>query len=251
MNIPLVINDKKILITGAAAGIGKETALLLSKYGAKLVLLDIDEEGLKVTADSLEGKGHHYFRFDLYKVDEIEKKIDEVIPVSGPFDGFVHCVGIRSRRPVAMITPKVLNDVIQTNFGSFIEIVRCITKRNNYKDGLSVVGISSISAQRGGVSVTAYAASKGAMESAVRCLAKELAPKKIRLNTVVPSQINTRAYAELLSQSGSADDPVLKRQYLGLGESLDVANVIAFLLSSQSRFITGSSIPVDGGFLSS
>lgn len=251
MNKAFFFSDKRILITGAATGIGKETAVLLSKYGAKLVLFDINEGGLQAAADFLEGEGHFYFTVDLSNVDGIETKINEVIPITGPFDGFVHCVGIRSRRPIAMISPKVLNDVIQTNFGSFIELVRCITKKNNYNDGLSIVGISSISAQRGGVSVTAYAASKGAMESAVRCLAKELAPKKIRLNTVVPAQINTRAYAEMLSQSGGAEDPVLKRQYLGLGETFDVANVIAFLLSDHSRFITGSSIPVDGGFLSS
>jgi len=137
------------------------------------------------------------------------------------------------------------------NFGSFIEMVRCITKKNNFNENLSIVGVSSIASVRGGTSVTAYAASKAAMDGAVRCLAKELAPKKIRVNTVVPAQINTPAYAELMRMNNNAEDQTLVRQYLGLGEAVDVANVIAFLLGENSRFISGSAIPVDGGFLSS
>ena len=248
---PLDLTGKSILITGASAGIGKETAILLSKLGAKVILLDINDEGLKEVFSYLEGSDHHYFRYDLSDLDGIEQKVKEIVSICGAFDGFVNCVGIRCRRPLSMITPKVLNEIMSINLGSFIELVRCITKKKNFNEGLSIVGISSISSQKGGISVTAYAASKGAMDSAVRCLAKELAPKKIRLNTVVPAQINTPAYTEMLKMNGGAEDLTLARQYLGLGEPSDVANAIAFLLSNSSRFITGSAIPVDGGFLSS
>lgn len=241
---------KRILITGASTGIGRETAILLNKLGANLMLMDIDENGLKELTESLEGKENKYFHYDLSELDGIEQKVKEIVSY-GPIDGFVHCVGIRSRRPISMITPNVLNKVMQVNFGSFVELVRCITKRKNFNAGLSIVGISSVASQRGGTSVTAYAASKAAMDSAVRCLAKELASKNVRLNTVVPAQINTPAYAEYLKILGGDNDPALSRQYLGLGEPIDVANVIAFLLSDASKFITGSAIPVDGGFLSS
>jgi NAD(P)-dependent dehydrogenase (short-subunit alcohol dehydrogenase family) len=248
---PLDFSGNRILITGASIGIGKEAAILLSKLGAKVILLDINEDGLKEATSCLEGNDHHYFRYDLSDLDGIEQKIKEIVSICGAFDGFVNCVGIRCRRPLSMITPKVLNVIMSVNFGSFIELVRCITKKKHFNEGLSIVGISSISSQKGGISVTAYAASKAAMDCAVRCLAKELAPKKIRLNTVVPAQINTPAYANLLKMNGGAEDVTLSRQYLGLGEPIDVANVIAFLLSNSSRFITGSAIPVDGGFLSS
>lgn len=247
----LDFTGKQILITGASIGIGKETAILLSKLGAKVLLLDIDENGLREAMPFLEGEGHHYFCYDLSNLDGIEQKVKEIVETCGAIDGFVNCVGIRSRRPLSMITPKVLNEVMNVNFGAFIELIRNITKKKNFNEGLSIVGISSISSQKGGTSVTAYAASKAAMDSAVRCLAKELAPKKIRLNTVVPAQINTPAYAKMLTMSGGAEDITLTRQYLGLGEPSDVANTIVFLLSNSSRFITGSSIPVDGGFLSS
>jgi NAD(P)-dependent dehydrogenase (short-subunit alcohol dehydrogenase family) len=242
---------KRILITGAAIGIGKATAILLSKLGAQVVLIDINVDGLREVSYSMAGKGHHYSQYDLSDLAGIESKIKELVSTSGPFDGFVHCVGIRCRRPLSMITPKVLDEVMRLNFGSFIELARCITKKSYFNEGLSIVGISSISAQRGAASVTAYAVSKAAMDCAVRCLAKELAPKRVRLNTVVPAQINTPAYTDLVKMQGGEEDITLTRQYLGLGEPFDVANVIAFLLSDNSRFITGSAIPVDGGFLSS
>lgn len=243
--------DKKILITGASTGIGKETAILLSNLGAKICILDINEAGLKDVLTQLKGSGHSLVHFDLSDLDHIEQLIKNTVATFGAFDGFVHCVGIRSRRPVSMLTPRVISEVMNINYGSFIELIRCITKKNHFNDRLSIVGISSISSQRGGSSVTAYAASKGAMDSAVRCLAKELAPKKIRINTVVPAQINTPAYTELIKNSVNNEDATVSRQYLGLGEPIDVANAVAFLLHNNSKFITGSAIPVDGGFLTS
>ena len=238
------------MVTGASAGIGQETAILLSNLGAKLVLIATNEERLQNTMNMLVGNGHKYFCYDLADLENIENKVNEIVSICGKFDGFVNCVGIRSRRPLSLLSIKEIRNVMDVNFGSFIEMTRCITKKANFNEGLSIVGVSSIASQAGGVSVTAYAASKAAVEAAVRCLSKELANKKIRLNTVVPSQINTPEYANLLQMSGGVDN-VLGRQYLGLGDPSDVANAIAFLLCPASKFITGISLPVDGGYLSS
>lgn len=244
-------SGKRILITGAAVGIGKETAIQLSKMGALLILVDLDEDELTKTVTLLSHEKHIQIQFDMGNVDEIDPKIKEIMKLSGPVDGLVHCVGIRNRRPLSMLSPKILSDVMRINFVSFIEMIRCLTKKNHYNEGFSVVGVSSISSLRGGPSVTAYAASKAAMDGAVRCLAKELAPKKIRLNTVVPAQINTPAYANLTLINADTEDAILSRQYLGLGNPIDVTNAIIFLLSTRSSFISGSALPVDGGFLSS
>ena len=246
----LDFSNKQILITGGAKGIGKETGILLSKLGAKVIIVDLYKNELVEALACFEGENHLFYEYDLNNTDNIEAFIKKMISKNGSLDGFVHCVGVRSRRPLSMTKPKVLNEIINVNFVSFVEIVRNITKKNNFNEGLSIVGISSISSQIGHKSVTAYAASKAAMDSAVRCLAKELGQKKIRLNSVVPSTINTHAYTEFVSSNNEVENAnFLSRQYLGLGEPIDVANVIAFLLSDSSRFITGSAIPVDGGFL--
>jgi NAD(P)-dependent dehydrogenase (short-subunit alcohol dehydrogenase family) len=243
------LSGKHVLIAGAAVGIGRQTALLLGELGARISMIDIDEAGLIALLPLLNGKGHLIYPFDLSNLEKIQEKIAELVKAGGSFDGLVHCASIRSRRPVNMINPQVLRKVMDINFGAFLELVRSITQRGSFNKRLSIIGISSVSAQRGGIGVTAYAASKAAMDAAVRCLAKELAPKGIRLNTVVLSQINTPAYSSYLESTGITEDPALTRQYLGLGEPLDVANVIAFLLSENARFITGSAIPVDGGYL--
>lgn len=247
------LTGKQILITGASSGMGKETAILCSKLGAKVVMVARNEEKLKSVLESLEGEGHKYFPFDLGNVDEIEAFMKEVISVTGPMDGFVHSAGVGSTRPLKLLKPQALREVMDVNFYSFIEIIRCLTKRNCFNEGMSIVGISSISSKQGNQTKTAYCASKGAMDASVRCLAKELSDKKIRVNTVNPALINTEIYQQFLNNSGDSEDAknIMARQYLGLGESIDVANMIAFLLSSAAKFITGSSVDIDGGRLSS
>jgi NAD(P)-dependent dehydrogenase (short-subunit alcohol dehydrogenase family) len=247
----LDFREKHILISGAAEGIGRETAVLLSTLGARLTLIDRNMDELAGTSSQLEGIGHHLCLFDLKELDGIKQMISDTVKQQGPVDGVVHCVGIRSRRPLIMITPEVLNEVMSVNFGSFMEIVRSVSAAKHFNKGLSIVGISSVSSLKGGISVTAYAASKAAMDSAVRCLAKELAPRGIRLNTIAPAQIDTPEYRNMVKNASIGEEKILERQYLGLGKPRDVANAVIFLLSNMSRFITGTIIPVDGGYLSS
>jgi NAD(P)-dependent dehydrogenase (short-subunit alcohol dehydrogenase family) len=245
--------EKKILVTGASSGIGAETAVLCSQLGAKVVLVARREDKLQEVMMKLKSDGHRYFAFDLSYVDEIEGFIKSLISEVGPLDGFVHSAGISSTRPLKMIKPAHLREVMDINFNSFVEIVRCITKKNCFNLGMSIVGISSISSSQGNQAKTAYCASKAAMDAVVRCFAKELAQNNIRANTVCPAMINTDIYEKFKDNAGDSYDAevLMYRQYLGLGEPADVANMIAFLLSDAARFITGSNIGVDGGILSS
>lgn len=251
MDYNIDFSNKQILIDGGAKGIGFECAQLLSQLGAKIILVDLIEHDLKEAISLLSGSNHAYYAFDLSKTEDISSLIKQIIMDNGPLDGYIHCVGVRCRRPLNLITPKVTSDIMNVNFNSFLEIVKNISRKGCYHEGLSIVGISSISAHLGYKSETVYAATKAAMEAAVRCLAQELAPKHIRLNTVVASQINTHVYKEGGNVSESENAKYyLSRQYLGLGEPREVANIIVFLLSSLSSFISGASVPADGGFLS-
>ena len=254
MAFPLIdLTGKKILVAGASSGIGAETARLLSRLGASVILVARREQQLQETMATLEGTGHAYYSQDLSLLDDIEAFAKKIISENGALDGYVHCAGITSHRPLSLIKPKVMKEIMDINFGSFLEMVRCITKKGFFNENMSIVGISSISSLRGNQSKTAYAASKAAMDAAVRCLAKELAPKVIRINTVAPAFIKTAIFDTFKDEtSGSSDaDDIVARQYLGIGEPQDVANMIAFLLSSASKFITGSTVGIDGGRLSS
>lgn len=247
------LTDKKILITGASSGMGAETARLCSKLGAKIVMAARREEKLIEVEKTLEGSGHKYYVFDLSNVEQIEHFIKQIVSECGALDGFVHSAGIGSTRPLKLLKPNVLKAVMDVNYFSFVEIIRSITKRNCYNSGLSIVGISSIASQQGNQTKTAYSASKAAMDATVRCLAKELHRNKIRVNTVNPAWINTDIYQEFLDNSGDSEDAkiIMSRQYMGLGEPIDVSNMIAYLLSDAAKFITGSNIVLDGGRLSS
>lgn len=245
----LNFKNKTILITGASAGIGFTTAVLLDSLGANLVLHSSKEESIEKLKTIFNSKQHLFFRVDFSNPYDIESKFKEIVS-DKKFDGYVNCVGMRSRRPINLIKPSHTNQILTTNVTSFLEMVRIIAKKNQFNPGLSIVSISSISSTVGGSGVTIYAASKAAIDAAIRCLAKELHKKSIRINSVISGQINTEAYSDLIKSKTDKIDKVLERQYLGLGEPEDVTNVILFLLSGKSKFITGSSIPVDGGFLS-
>lgn len=247
------LTDKKILITGASSGMGAETARLCSQLGAKIVMVARREEKLIEVEKTLEGSGHKYYVFDLSNVEQIEGFIKQIVSECGALDGFVHSAGITSTRPLRSLKVDIHRAVMDINYFAFVEIIRCITKRNCFNDGMSIVGISSISAKRGNQAKTAYCASKAAMDASVKCLAKELAPKGIRVNSVNPALINTEIYNQFVDKGADSEDAknVLARQYLGLGKPIDVANMIAYLLSGAASFITGSNVDVDGGSLSS
>lgn len=244
--------NKKILVIGASNGIGKETSIMLSELGAKIVMIARSHERLNATCDLLKGNDHKFYSYDVSQIGGIESLIDNIIKDNGAIDGLVFCVGMRSRCPINMITFENAEKIMKINFFSFIEFVKCISKRKRYNKGLSIIAISSVSSFVGHKGVTIYSATKAALDSSVRCLAKELANKKIRVNSVIPSQIETSVYNELIDADVSENDSnnLLSRQYLGLGTPRDVANTVKFLLSNDSKFITGTSIRVDGGYLS-
>ena len=158
-------SKKKILIAGVG-GIGSAVVSLLASLNAELYLLDIDVDKCnKLTLDYKNVKG--YLGCDFSNVNGIEIKIDEIIAQAGPLDGFVFCSGITASRPFKMAKYDAMLNVMNINFFSFVEIVRCITKKKNYNIGMSIVGLSSVGAILGNPSQTAYCASKAAMNGAV------------------------------------------------------------------------------------
>lgn len=241
---------KRILVTGASSGIGEAVCKLLAASGAEVIMVARDPEKLAAAAEAI---GAASYAMDLADVPAIAGGIDAIIKERGPLDGFVHSAGIGTVRPIKMCTYDYMKQMMDVNFFSFIEIVRCITKKKCFTEGMSIVGISSVASQEGNQSKTGYCASKAAMDGAIRCLAKELAPKKIRVNSVMPGITRTAIFDQIMDNGGDSDDlkGILQRQYLGVCEPENVAATVAFLLSEEAGFITGSSVAVDSGRLSS
>jgi len=248
---PMSLEGKIILVTGASSGIGKATAIQLSKLGAKLILVARNRERLEETLNSLEGKDHAYYSFDLSHIESIDGFAKNVTENHGPLNGLVHSAGIGNARTLAMLKNINLKEVMTINFYSFIELVRCFSKKKSFCDGGSIVAVSSISSIKGYKSKTAYNASKAALDSSIRCIAGELANKRIRINSVMPGWVATEMlerYSEETAGIQEGEDTVSK-QMLGLVEPIEVANLIAFLLSDATKTITGTSVLIDGGLL--
>ena len=241
---------KKIVIIGASSGIGKQTAKTLAGLGAQVILVARREEKLQEALAELEGTDHGFYAADISKLDEIDALFKIIKENYGAVDGIVYSAGVNTLLPLLQLKPDKLQETFAVNFFAFVETVRQATRRGRFNEGMHIVAVSSNAAIRGDKAHTAYSASKAAMNAAIRCLAKELADKKICINAVAPAVTNTELYQQYKATSGGVSESetaLLERQYLGLIEPEDVADTVAYLLSSAAHMITGITVPVDGG----
>lgn len=245
----LDFNGKKIVVTGASSGIGRQTAITLSELGATVVLIARRQEKLREVLSELTGDGHTYYCVDLSDVSTIETEMKKIVAEIGAVDGLVYAAGVDVSLPLQQFKPEKIQSVFAVNYFGFIETVRQLCRKGRYNPGMRIVGLSSVAAKCGDKTHTAYSASKAAMDASVRCLAKELADRDIHINTIAPAMTNTDIFKEFCEKHGEeAKQELIKRQYLGIGETEDIANAIAFLLSDGAKFMTGSCMAYDGGF---
>lgn len=246
---PMNLAEKRILVTGASSGIGRACAVVTAQLGATVVLTGRNQERLDATLSQLDGVGHIAIPFDLSNLEEIESLFDIACEVGNKLHGLVHAAGVRPALPIQAVSVAQMHAVMTTNYWAFLELTKIFTKKK-YSAGGSIVALSSVSAFAGWSGGSLYCGSKGALDASMRALALELVPKKIRVNSVVPSNIRTPMFEDGTETASQASmSALLSKQPLGLGDPEDVANAVAFLLSDAARFITGTQLVVDGGYL--
>jgi len=251
---PMSLAGKTIIITGAASGIGRECAILCHALGAKLLLLDLNEPGLNTLKNSLNNASNNIAIkvIDLSKQEDIKSTILDLGRENGySYTGLVHCAGIPSVLPIRSLTNTQYEKVMKINTEAALTLSKVFSSNKGHdpKQQASIVYISSVYGIVGSAANVAYATSKAALIGMTKSLAIEFANKNIRVNCIVPGFIKTNMADNVNSLFDlTYIDRIEKMHPLGWGEAIDIANMIAYLLSDASKWITGSVINVDGGF---
>ena len=237
------------MVTGAASGIGKATALLLSELGAKVLLADINAEKLEEVRQECQGEADTLI-IDLINAEDIKQTVKDKVTTFGKLHGFVHCAGIPYIAPLKVVNAEKTERVYKLNTYAAIELAKVCSNKQIYAgEHGSFVLISSVYGLVGSAANVGYAMSKGAIVAITKSLAIELVNNGIRVNCVAPGFIKTPMADKVDCMMDSEYDARLNSLHpMGLGRTEDVANGIIFLLSDMSGWMTGSVLNVDGGF---
>ncbi|HET6477837.1 MAG TPA: SDR family oxidoreductase [Dehalococcoidales bacterium] len=253
------LTGKGALVTGGAAGIGYAIAYRLAEAGAKVLIVDVNGE--KAVQASQEFKGCGYWAeplvCDITRGKSVENTVREAAGILDSIDILVNNAGIYPRIPLAEVTEKDFDDVISVNLKGTLLCSRAVGQKMVAQGrGGCIINIASIEAiHSSGDGISAYAASKGAVLTLTKSLARELGRHDIRVNVIVPGAIATEGMRSIFSGTPNREaraqlKAFMSRMLLGrIGEADEIGRVALFLASDLASYITGSMIVVDGGYL--
>lgn len=243
-----MIREKKVLITGATSGIGLALCEYLLNNNCKVIAVGRDESKIKQIKEIFDIQYFKFISIDLNDFGQYHKIFDEILEAD-KLDGFVHCAGIEETLPISLYNPINIHKIFTINVFSGIELLRYFSKKKYSNEGSSVVFLSSVMGELGQSGKLGYCSTKAAVLGIVKSSALELARRKFRVNAISPGVVNTPMTKKLFSQIDEDNIQRIKNMHpLGVGEVQDVVPLIAFLLSNNSRWITGQNIIIDGGY---
>lgn len=241
---PFSLEGKTVLVTGASSGIGRETAIVCSKMGASVVITGRNQERLQQTLSMMATGDHKMIVGDITVADDVEHLATECPSLNG----IVHCAGVGDRTLLKMVREKDIERVMKANFDAPVLLQRALLKKKRTQPGTSIVFIASRAPFAPAPGNGIYAASKGALLAYAKVLGLELAPQKIRVNSVCPAMV----WTELVQRDAEINGVDYSKVELSyplkrFGHPEDVANLVVYLLSDASEWMTGSCIDITGG----
>jgi 3-oxoacyl-[acyl-carrier protein] reductase len=246
---PLNFKDRTILVTGGSSGIGRESAIMLSQLGSRVIISGRRTEQLETTLSMMTPGEHAIEPFDLLQLEAIPNWIKGLADRYGPFHGLLHAAGLRKTTALRGLSLDVLHQTFRVNFDSAVMLAKGFRQKGCCHTISSIAFISSVAALAGAPAIAAYAASKAALVGLTKSLAIELAREGIRVNCIVPGMVQSEMTDEIRHSLTSEQFAAIIAQHpLGLGTTWDVACAAAYLLSDAARWMTGQMLVLDGGF---
>ncbi len=236
-----------ILIAGASRGVGEQIARHLSACGHKVILAARSAERLNAIANDLSCAA--IAPVDFAKLETLPDWFENIVRTHGPLSGLVYCAGILVARPLKLLEIPAMEETFRVNVMAPMLLAREFRRPNAFTPPASIVLISSVMGLVGQPVQSLYSASKAAMLGFVRSAALELARQKIRVNAVAPGLVETDPVRKLFSTlTEEQRAAIVGAHALGLGQPMDVAKAVEFLVGENSTWITGTTLVVDGGY---
>lgn len=243
----MLFKNKTAIVTGSRRGIGKGIAIALAKEGCNIVVSDIDQKDCEAAAEELKEFGVKAIgvKCDVSNKSEVEKLFEKTKEKFGKVDILVNNAGIYPFVPFMQMQEADWDKVIGVNLKS---VFLCSQEAAKVMpEGGRIINISSIASFVGFEGLVHYCASKGGINSMVRALALELAPKKITVNAIAPGSVDTPG-ANVASNDETKKQTIAMIPLARMGQPEDIANAVVFLASDKAEYITGQTIIVDGGW---
>ena len=242
------LENKVVIITGAGSGIGRETALLFAKEGAKVVVADVNEKGGEETVAQIKKNGEGFFvKLDVTNREQSVQMAKTTLEKYGRIDVLINNAGIVQDAFVSKMTEQQWDKVIDINLKGVFNCIQSVVETMMKQGSGVIINTSSIVGLNGNVGQVNYSATKAGLIGMTKTLAKELGKKGIRVNAVAPGFIATPMTAGVPDKilEMMKEKTPLKR----LGEPKDIANAYLYLASDEANFVNGAVLSVDGGLV--
>ncbi|RYU95131.1 SDR family oxidoreductase [Emticicia agri] len=241
------LEGKLALITGGGSGIGFNIAQCMIEAGARVVITGRREHALAESVEAL-GESAQYVVNDVTELSLLEGLVAHIETHIGPIDILVNNAGINMKKPALEVSDEDFQRIVHTNLNAVFALTRACARRMIERRNGSILMISSMAAYYGIDRVVAYAASKSGVEGMVKVLASEFSKYNVRINAIAPGFIETAMMQTAMSSDPDRMNKALNRTPMGkFGKPDDVGWAAVFLASEGARYITGASLPVDGG----
>ena len=245
--------EQIFIVTGASSGIGEATAILLNSLGATIIGIGRSKERLEAMKTECKYPQSVFLeQKDLVEdIENLPNYVKSLKEKYGKFSGMAYCAGVNGLNPIKAITYEYAKEIFDINYFSPLMMIKgMVDKRNNIGKGTSIVSVSSIVALFSQKGQNVYAAAKAALCASIQSISKEITPYGMRINSVLPSMIQTPMLEDRNRKVVFIDAKQIHNtihNLFGLGEPKDVANMICYLLSNEAKFISGQGYIIDSG----